>query len=40
MEKLNRVLLLFLENKKQILSLFFVFRVIVLGTDGPPGDPD
>jgi hypothetical protein len=40
MEHLNKLLLFLLEHKKHILQLLFVVRVIVLGEDGPPAEPD
>lgn len=40
MEHFNKLLLFFLENKVQILQLIFVVRIIVLGEDSPPSEPD
>ncbi|HTM05712.1 MAG TPA: hypothetical protein VL201_00565 [Patescibacteria group bacterium] len=40
MDHLNKLLLFLLENKRQLLQLIFVVRVIALGEDGPPGEAD
>lgn len=40
MEYVNRFFLFLLENRKELLTLLFIARVVLLGTEGPPSEPD
>lgn len=40
MEYINRFFLFLLENRKELLTLLFIAKLVVLGNDGPPSEPD